>query len=434
MSFLLPTMLGFVFQQFYNIADSAIVGRTLGAEKLAAVGCTWSLGFLVLGFCMGCCSGFAIPLAQCFGAKDEKALRAYLYNAVRICAVISVSLSVITTLLSPCLLRLMQTPEDIMQDAQSYIIIIYLGIPATMLYNMCCCVLRSLGDSKTPVIFLVAASLINVVLDFLMILSFHMGIIGAAVATVTSQLFSGIGCLIVLIRKFPILRGSQDEKKLQWKLITRLINIGVPMGLQFSITAIGGIVLQVAINGLGTLAVSALSAGNRVAGIFTCTYDALASTVTTYTGQNIGAGRPDRVSEGVRSSSLLGIMYSLIVAAVLWIFGQPMVSMFVDVNQSPQVVEMGAYLLRVDSCFYIPLMFVNVLRLAIQGMGYTREAMLAGLLETAARILVAVVLVPWLGYTGVCLAHPAAWVLACLFLFPCYFAKIGKERKRFGCL
>lgn len=432
LSFFIPTMLGFLFQQLYNIADTAIVGRTLGAEMLGAVGCTWSLNFLVLGFCMGSCSGFAIPLAQRFGAHDESMLRKYLYNAIWICGALSVVFSVITAILCPTMLRWMNTPEDILDAANSYLQVVFIGIPATMLYNMCCGVLRSLGDSRTPVIFLVLASVINVALDFLMILVFHMGVGGAAIATVTSQLISGIGCLIVLMKKFPILKGTADEKKYDPVIAGRLISIGFPMGLQFSITAIGTLVLQVAINGLGTTAVSALSAGNRVGNIFTCAYDALASTITTFAGQNIGAGKPERVAEGVRSASILGIVYSLIILVILWLFSPVFVGLFIDVNEFAQVSDMACYFLKLDSCFYIALLFVNVLRLAIQGMGYTSTAMLAGLFETVARILVALVLVPLLGYTGVCLAHPAAWIFACAFLFPCYFSKIRKEKERFA--
>lgn len=430
LSFCIPTMLGFLFQQLYNIADTAIVGRTLGAEMLGAVGCTWSLNFLVLGFCMGTCSGFAIPLAQCFGARDRHSLRKNLYNSIWICLFMAGILTVITAIACPAMLRFMNTPEDILDAANSYLRVIFIGIPATMLYNMCCCVLRSLGDSRTPVFFLVLASLINVALDFVTILVFHMGVRGAAIATVTSQLLSGIGCLTVLMKKFPILKGTAEEKKFRPDVAKRLIAIGCPMGLQFSITAIGTLVVQFAVNGLGTSAISALSAGNRVGNIFTCAYDALASTITTFAGQNIGAKKPGRVSEGVKAASLLGIVYSLLTMVILWLFGPFFISLFIDPGESKEVVDMASYFLRFSSCFYIALMFVNVLRLAIQGMGYTRDAMLAGLFETVARVVVSLFLVPSLAYTGVCMAHPAAWVMACLYLFPCYFAKIKKEKER----
>ena len=430
LSFFIPTMLGFLFQQLYNIADTAIVGRTLGAEMLGAVGCTWSLNFLVLGFCMGSCSGFAIPLAQRFGAHDPSGLRKYLYNAVWICLFLAGTLTLVTAVACPGMLRLMNTPKDIFDAANSYLRVIFIGMPATMLYNMCCCVLRSLGDSRTPVFFLVLASLINVALDFITILVFHMGVEGAAVATVVSQLISGIGCLLVLMNKFPILKGTPEERKFDPAVAKRLVAIGFPMGLQFSITAIGTLVTQFAVNDLGTSAVSALSAGNRVGNIFTCAFDALASTITTFAGQNIGARKPKRVGEGVRAASILGIVYSLITLAVLWLFAPVFVSVFIDIGEYSEVADMACYFLRLNSCFYIALMFVNVLRLAIQGMGYTSVAMLAGLFETVARILVSLFLVPVLGFTGVCMAHPAAWVMACVFLFPCFFSKLRKEKER----
>lgn len=432
LSFYFPTMFGFLFQQFYNLADSAIVGHTLGAEKLGAVGSTLSLSYLVLGFCMGCCSGFAIPMAQNFGARNEKALRKCLYHAIRICAVLSVFFTVITTLMCTTLLRWMRTPAEIIEDADIYLRICYLGIPATILYNMCCCILRALGDSRTPVYFLIMASLVNVVLDYLMILGFQMGVAGAAAATVVSQLLSGIGCLITLIRKFPILRGEPDEKKLEMDVVGRLIRIGFPMGFQFSITTIGALVLQVAVNGLGTFAVSSLTVGGRVNGIFNCAYDALGSTISNYSGQNIGAGRPDRVSQGVRASLMIGLVYTAAVTLFVWLFSPTVVGLFVDASTSPQVMEMGSYMLRVNCSFYVVLLLLFIMRMTIQGMGYTRDAMFAGLFETAARILVSAILIPAFGFSGAAFAHPAAWILACAFLCPCYFSRIRKEKRRFG--
>ncbi|MCQ2458702.1 MAG: MATE family efflux transporter [Clostridia bacterium] len=431
LSFAAPLLFGFLFQQLYNIVDAAIVGRVLGAEMLGAVGCTGSVNFLVLGFCMGICSGFAIPVAQCFGAKDEYGLRCYVFNSVYLCAGIAVVMALATTLLCPAILRLMGTPEEILPAAVSYISVIFAGIPAMMLYNMAGGILRSLGDSRTPVIFLVMASLINVALDFLLILKANMGVAGASVATVISQICSGIGCTVVLIRRFPILRPVKDERRFRAKSAKRLLGIGLPMGLQFSITAIGTVIVQTAVNSLGTAAVAAVAAGVKVSTVFTCAYDALSSAMATFAGQNIGAGKPDRVTAGLKSAGVIGTVYSVCATAAIWLFGRTFIGVFLDPGAAAEVTELAYRYLRVNSALYIPLLFVNIVRLAIQGMGYTTQAMMAGVFEMVARSLVALLLVPPLGYPAACCANPAAWVAADIYLIPCYTVMIRRVKRKF---
>ncbi len=249
-SFALPLLFGVLFQQFYSFVDTAIVGRYLGAEKLAAVGATGSVNFLVIGLCLGLCSGFAIPIAQAFGAKDEGEVRRNVWHAIVLSALLSIVFGAVSTALCRPLLRLMNTPEEILDSAAGYIGIIFAAIPCCVLYNMASGILRSLGDSRTPVVFLVLASLVNIVLDLFLILVCGMGVAGAALATAISQLISGTGCVIVMIRRFPILHLTREDRRFSWSRARRMLSMGLPMGLQFSITAIVSVVVQWAVNGL----------------------------------------------------------------------------------------------------------------------------------------------------------------------------------------
>lgn len=430
LSFAAPLLFGFLFQQLYSFVDTAIVGQYLGAARLAAVGATGSVNFLVIGLCLGFCSGFSIPIAQAFGAKDEDTLRKCVWHAILLCAVFSAVFALLSTLLCKPMLRLMNTPEEILDASASYIRIIFAAIPCCVLYNMASGILRALGDSKTPVKFLVLASLINIALDLFLILVCHMDVAGAAVATAVSQLISGLGCVVVMIRQFPILRLNRQDKQFSLSLAKKMLGVGLPMGLQFSITAIGAVVVQWSVNGLGVNAVAAVSAAAKLSAFFACVFDALSSTMATFAGQNIGAKKLNRVNEGLRAAGVLGILYCLAAFAVVLLFTPQLLRLFIDGNANEQVVEMGVQYLRINAAFYIPLLFVNIVRLSIQGMGYTRVAMLAGLSEMIARAGVALFAVPVLGFTGACFANPAAWVLADAFLIPCYLRVMKNLRQR----
>ena len=419
-SFALPLLFGVLFQQFYSFVDTAIVGRYLGADKLAAVGATGSVNFLVIGLCLGLCSGFAIPIAQAFGAKDDQRVRKTVWHAVVLSAVMGIVFGVAATLLCKPLLRLMNTPEEILDASAAYISIIFAAIPCCVLYNMAGGILRALGDSRTPVLFLVLASLVNIALDLFLILVCGMGVAGAAIATAVSQLVSGIGCVIVMIRRFPILHLTREDRRFSFPLARKMLGIGLPMGLQFSITAIGSVMVQWSVNGLGVDAVAAVSAAGKLSMFFACVFDALSSTMATFAGQNIGARKLDRVRQGLRAASLLGIVYCLAALGVVLLFARPLLGLFVD-RASEHVTEMGVRYLIINASCYIPLLFVNIVRLCIQGMGFTRVAMIAGIFEMVARTAVALFVVPVAGFTGACFANPAAWLMADLFLIPCYF-------------
>ena len=422
-SFALPLLFGVLFQQLYSFVDTAVVGRFLGPERLAAVGATGSVNFLVIGLCLGLCSGFSIPIAQAFGAKDEREIRRCVWHAAVLSGVLSIVFAILSTALCKPLLRLMNTPEEIIDHSARYIGIIFAAIPCCVLYNMAGGILRSLGDSRTPVVFLVLASLVNIALDLFLIA-------GAAVATAVSQLLSGIGCVIVMIRRFPVLHLSREDRKPDSALAWKMLGTGLPMGLQFSITAIGSVMVQWSVNGLGVNAVAAVSGAGKLSMFFACIFDALASTMATYAGQNMGARKLDRIHQGLRCTSVLGMVYCVLAFGVVLAFAGPMLGLFIDAEAAPEVTAMGVRFLTINAAFYIPLLFVNIVRLSIQGMGFTRIAMLAGLFEMIARTVVAVFVVPAFGFTGACFANPAAWIMADLFLFPCYARVMRSLRQR----
>lgn len=420
LGFAVPLLAGMLFQQLYNFVDTMIVGRFLGVTALAGVGATGSINFLVLGFCMGVCSGFAIPVAQRFGAKEESRMREFVANGVWVAAIFATVITALTVANCRDILAAMHTPEDCFEEAYRYIVVIFAGIPFTILYNLLSGYLRSLGDSKTPLFFLVLSSVLNVGLDLLLILVFRLGVLGASLATVISQAISGLLCLAWIGLKFPILHITREEWRLRSRRVKELCAYGVPMGLQYSITAIGSVILQVAVNSLGSLAVAAATAGGKVLGFLACPFDALGSTMATYGAQNVGASRYDRLNRGLWSASAMGFVYSALAFVVAWFFGRHLTQMFVT-DGGAELIELAHMYMVIQVAFYPLLTLVNVVRFTIQGMGFSMFAIIAGVLEMIARSLAALVLVPPLGFLGVCLGSPLAWILADAFLVPAYF-------------
>lgn len=420
LGFAVPLLFGLLFQQFYSMVDTIIVGHYLGVEALAAVGATGSVNFLIIGFCMGVCNGFALPIAQEFGAGNAPKLRRFVANSVWLSVIFAVVMTVVVSLLCRSILQWMRTPENIIDGAYDYIIIIFIGIPVVFLYNVTAAIIRSLGDSRTPVIFLVMAAVLNIFLDLLLIIVIPMGVAGAAVATVLSQAIAGVCCLIYMCRKYPILHLSREEWKWNGECVARLCNMGIPMGLQYSITAIGSVILQSAVNGIGSDAVAAVTAGSKVSMLLMCPFDAMGSTMATYGGQNIGAGDLDRVGKGLKSCTLLGLLYSLIAVGVVFTLGHVLLLLFLDAGET--VILANAYVfIRVNVLFYFPLALVNIVRFLIQGMGFSKLAVFAGAFEMLARGLAGFVLVPAFGFPAVCFANPLAWIFADIFLIPAYF-------------
>ena len=419
LSFGIPILFGFLFQQLYNVVDTAIVGQTLGGNALAAVGSTSSINFLVVGFTTGVCGGFAIPIAQQCGARNDRELRRYVTGSLWLCIIVGLLLTAATVALCGNILTLMDTPQDIYHRAWLYIVTIFAGMPGYFLYNMCAGILRSLGDSRTPVIWLVAASLLNVVLDIMCIVTFHMDVFGAAFATIFSQYVAGFGCLVRLCRGFPVLKMEKGDWAWDGKRIRVLCSMGLPMGLQYSITAIGSILIQAAVNHLGTSYITAVTAASKVHLFLACPFDAMGSAMATYGGQNVGAQKWDRLHQGTRACVLLGVIYSILSLGIVWFFGDFLAALFLDAEAMSLMPLVRQYLLIVTA-FSVPLALVNILRFMIQGMGFSPIATLAGALEMIGRGVMAY-LTPALGYMAACFASPVAWLLADVFLIAAYF-------------
>lgn len=419
LGFAVPMLFGMLFQQFYNLVDTIIVGKTLGVEALAGVGATGSINFMIIGFCMGVCNGFVIPVAQCFGAKKPADLRKYVFNGYICSIVFAIVLTLASVIFCRRILIIMNTPADIIDHAYNYIVVIFIGIPTVFLYNMVSGVIRSLGDSKTPVVFLVLSSIINVVLDFFLILVCKMGVAGAGWATVTSQLISGLTCLIYMYKKYDILKGDKSERELDRRFITNLCMNGVPMGLQYSITAIGSTILQAAVNTLGSTYVAAMTAGSKMFNFTCCPFDALGSTMATYAGQNVGAAKIERLGQGVRSAMIIGSVYSVLSLIALYFTTDYIALLFVNASETT-IIALTRQFILASACFYIPLTGVNVVRFCIQGMGFSVFAISAGILEMIGRAFAAIILIPSIGFMGACLASPIAWIAADAFLFPAF--------------
>ncbi len=429
LGFSIPMLAGLVFQQMYNLVDTIIVGQTLGDSALAAVGSTGSINFLINGFCMGLCSGFAIPVAQRFGSKEYDSMRKFVGNAAILSAIFATVITVIVCVFCHQILVIMDTPEDILELAYDYIFIIFLGIPVTFLYNLTAGIMRSLGDSKTPTYFLILAAFINVVLDILFILKLGMSVDGPALATVISQFVAGLGSLIYMKKRFSILSLSKSDWKLGRHHSLVLIGMGIPFGLQYSITAIGSVILQTAVNGLGTVAVASMTAGSKVSMFVVCPFDALGGTMATYAGQNVGAKDIKRVKKGTWSAQLIGSIYAVFIFVVLYFGGRFILRLF---TQTDIVIEQAMMFLLANAISYILLAAVNIFRFCIQGMGFSTFAIISGVMEMIARTLVAFTLVPAIGYAGAIWASPVAWVFAVIFLIPGFYYCCNKLDKKFG--
>lgn len=424
-AFWFPLLLGNLFQQVYNLADSVIVGRFVGVQAFAGVSATGSLNFLIIGFLLGMCSGCAIPVAQAFGEGDPVKMRRRFANAIYLCGGIALVMSVVTALSARSILRWIGTPEDILEEAYRYIVFIFGGMMATMLYNLMSGMLRAVGNTRTPLFFLILSCAVNVALDLLFVVGFHMGVTGAAVATVSAQLLSGILCTLLIFNKYDVLRIHGAEWRPDPASIRELSGMGLPMGLQFSITAIGALILQTAVNGLGSGAVAAIGAGGKVYNVFAAPFEAIGATVATWCGQNLGARRVDRVRAGIRDSLAAMTVYAVIAFGLIRMFGPAMIRLFIA-DGGDAILRDATKHLNMAALFFIPLLSIFVFRNALQGLGFSRIAMFAGLFEMIGRTVVAFTLVKPLGYDGAILANPAAWIMANMLLIPAYFTAIRR--------
>ena len=430
-NFTLPLLFGNLLQQTYSLVDAAIVGKFLGINALASVGASTSVVFLILGFCNGCCGGFGIPVAQKFGARDYSTMRSYVSVSLQLAVVMSVVIAIFTSIYCADILKMMRTPENIFEGAYAYLLVTFIGVPCTFLYNLLSSIIRALGDSKTPFWFLLFSTILNIILDLFCILVLKWGVLGAAIATVFSQGISALLCYVYMYRHFQILKGEAKEHKFQLHLARTLLNIGVPMGLQFSITAIGSIMLQSANNALGTACVAAFTSAMRIKMFFICPFESLGIAMATYCGQNYGAGKPKRIWQGIKASGVMMLIYALLTFVVLMVGARTLALLFVDTTEL-EILKNTELFLHVSAYFFPFLGLLCILRYTIQGAGYTNLAMLSGVSEMIARTLVSIYAVPVYGYIAVCFGDPTAWLAADLFLIPA-FIYVYRKLKELRC-
>lgn len=427
--FALPLILGYILQQMYLVIDAAIVGRWIGIGALAAVGASSSIMFLVMGFCNGACAGFAIPVAQSFGAKDYSKMRLYVANAVRISAVMATVVTLLSLMFCRRILQMVNTPADIFHDAYIFLMLQFAAIPLTFGFNLFSGQIRALGNSRQPFYFLITSAVVNVLLDVVLILGCGLGVAGAGIATWLSQALSVILCLWYIRKHMQLLIPKGDERRFDNKRTSILLNNGVPMGLQFSITGIGIIMLQSANNALGTTCVAAFTASMRIKYLFTCVFENIGVAMATYCGQNLGARRMDRVTKGVKDAITLMLIYFVFTFALIYPFADWMMRLFVDSGEA-EVVGRAAQFMRIANYFYPALGLLTILRYSIQGLGFSNLSMLSGVMEMIARCGVSLWLVPALAWTGVCLGDPVAWCMADLFLIPAFLWVQQRLRKQ----
>ncbi len=434
LSFAIPMIIGNIFQQLYNMVDTVIVGKYVGVNALAGVGSTGAVSFLVIGFALGSCSGFSILVAQQFGAGNHSEMRKYITNSIYICAGIAIILTSATMLLTGPILRLMNTPDEIFDYAYKYIIIIFAGITATMFSNMLSGILRAVGDSKTPLIFLGIASVLNIILDFVTILIFNMGVAGAAIATVVSQIVSAVLCFMYMRKNYEILKFEKEEFRFDLQKSIKLVSVGIPMALQFSITAIGSIILQSAVNSLGTACVASVTAASKIQMVAIGPMESLGITMATYCGQNRGAKKYTRIRVGIHQSIIISVIYCIALAIIVSTLGGVLVDLLVSskkttAEEMKEIISLSLKYLRINGVFYPMLGILFILRNALQGMGYSLLPMMAGVSELIARTLVVVAFVSSFGYIAACLASPIAWVFADVVLVTTYFIKMKSLKK-----
>ncbi len=432
LAFCLPMAAGSIFQQLYNMVDSIIVGQHVGVNAFSAVSMVGSVYFLVIGTATGICSGFAIPVSQRFGAGDYKGMRKTLYNAVLLSSAIALLLTALTVIFESELLDAMSTPKALYPHAFKYLLIIFCGIPVTIFYNFLSGILRALGDSRTPLKYLLISSGINVVLDVTLIVGFEAGVAGAAAATVASQLISGLLCLRYMVKNLPVLSFEEDELKADTALMKSITAVGLPMAFQFSITAVGSIILQTAVNKLGADSVAAMGAGQKIQNLIVQPMETLGITMATFGGQNLGAGRLDRIHKGIREALIMQMVYTVTIAAAVFFFGDTIAKIFIKSDAEDYLIILGQirHFLRVTCLFYPILGVLFLFRNLLQGLGFSAVTLLAGAIELASRCFIAFGFVGRLGFDAACFASPTAWSSAGILLVFLYLIEIRRAEGR----
>ncbi|MBO4618622.1 MAG: MATE family efflux transporter [Victivallales bacterium] len=419
--FSIPLLIGNAFQQLYNVVDTLIVGRTLGANPLASVGAVGALVFAIIGFCFGMSSGFGVIIGQRFGAKDEAGLR----RSVTHSAVLSVIATIILTAICvPCtrtMLRAMRTPPELLENAVTYLRILFIGLGATFFYNTLSAIIRALGDSRTPLYFLILSSVVNILLDLLFILHFGMGVAGAAWATVLSQLLSALCCLWFVSRHFPILRLRRSDWQSDNRMYSDLLKQAIPMGFHFSIIALGAVILQVAVNDFGPTAVAGITIANKISLILSNPLPTFGIALGTFVAQNYGAQQFQRIRQGI-TQTLFGLSLPwCLIAGIICYFGDDAMTQLFLKEPDAEVLRLARIYFQTVVSFYFAIATMFVYRNVMQSVGLPLWPLVAAVIELLGRMSGAVILPKFIGYRGVCLSSPLAWIGACVILIPAYY-------------
>ena len=429
LQFMIPVCLGNIFQQFYNVADSIVAGQFIGVNALAAIGSTGSLMFFVTGWLNGLSSGFAILVSQRFGARRYDQMRHYVAMSIYLAAAFAIVMTAGLLILNEPILRMMNFSDEIMPDVTAYMGIIYAGLIVTAAYNSLAAFLRALGDSKSPLYFLIISAAINVALDIAFIVWFGMGVEGCAYATVIAQGISALLCFVYILKKFPILHLKKEDFRISFRSFGHLLSLGIPMGLQFSITAIGTIIVQGAVNVYGEIYMAGFAAAGKLQNIIATVFTAFGATIATFVGQNRGAGKMDRVKTGVKYTQIMILIWSVVTMALVFFFGKYMMLLFVSASETEVIDAASVYFRTVFWCYPF-LGSIFLYRNTLQGMGYGLVPMLGGVFELAARSAIVMTVAGRTSFAGVCLSDPAAWIAALIPLVPYYIYTMRKWEKK----
>lgn len=428
--FILPLFFGNVFQQIYSMVDTIIVGRFVSVEALAALGAVGGFSFMAVGFAQGLGTGFAVPVSQRYGAGDYKGMRKYYSMSILSSLFIGIIISVLFFVFSMPLLKLVNTPSNIIQMSNSYISVIYIGLLTAVYYNLFSAILRAVGDSRSPLLFLAVSASLNIFLDLLLVLASGWGCFGVGVATVIAQGISAVCSYIYINRKFEMFRLKKEDWKIDFKAIKRLISIGLPGAIQFSVCAVGVIIVQSVINPMGSNVVAAYSVGTKLENLYTQMFVAIGVGISTFAAQNLGAGNFLRIRKGFRASILLSAAWSLIALALAFFCSSALSNLFLGSDALPEVKENALLYVRITSYFFFPLSLIFVFRTGTQGLGSGAIPMISSITELVMRVITAFTLPRYLGYLGVCLASPVAWVGAAIILPICYLVKMRQIKKK----
>ena len=426
--FAVPLMLGSICQQLYTMVDAAVVGNTIGIEALASIGAADWLNWLVLGAMMGFTQGFTIFTAQRFGAEDWSGLRKSVTHALMMTVLVSIAFTVLGLGFMRPVLRLMHTPQESFSGATQYLTVMYSGIIVMAGYNVFASILRALGDSRNPLVSMILSSAINVALDLLFVVVFHWGIIGAAVATVLGQVFSCIYCAVCVFR-VPALRMRREDWRLSGPVVREIMRLGSPMAFQNGVIGAGGLAVQYAVNGFGYIFLAGFTATNKLYGLLELAATSFGYSMATYSGQNLGAGKYDRIRRGLRTAAKIGLGLAVCIGALMFAFGSKFIGLFIS-DPDPAVITEGirigtTYLRFMAVCLPV-LYLLHIYRSANQGMGDTFLPMVSGFAELVMRVSVALLLPRWIGENGVFVAEVSAWIGAVFILIPAYYHRINR--------